>query len=424
MNRRFATSHVLLLLGLLVWHGHAAAVDLVMAGHRIALSGTQSDALVDLISGSVTVHVQANQGVKGDGWCPPDQVGAKGITAPWVELRLPNLSTHRISLNGAATQLLSNGDVQVTPLSAGGLQGDGWCPPDITWPTPLRAEPAMVMAGQSTQLIWASAGAQSCHPDGSTYPQGVTSVTGWTGTLPTQTAGRAVTPTAPGAYVFRLNCVSSTGATFTQSVPVSVTAADICAGPHQPPVGLTRATAFVNVFGLRAIGNQEWASNATLDLTMWNPPKPGQLTTGGINRSVIGNFARAGGDTAAVSMAQNGYLAMKIETAGILPLAAGSVLTEQPGQNAAPSVMSISRCPGDFAPTDSRCLSTWSGVGGIGMDVRYDAGELVPDDSGRRLLPQHDVVPAWAADQRLHPVRVLVAGFPILRRELSAELSV
>ncbi len=366
MSEPFALNRLPYLVVLLAMLGTASAADLVLAGHRIALSATQQNVVMDLLSGNVTVNVQANQGIKGDGWCPPDQVGSKSITAPWVELRLPNLSTHRISLNGAATQLLPNGDVQVTPLSPGGLQGDGWCPPDITWPTSLRAEPAAVVAGQSTLLIWASAGAQSCNPDGSTYPQGVTSVAGWTGVLPTQSAGRAVAPTVPGSYTFRLNCISSTGARFTQSVPVSVTAEDICAGPHQPPAGLTRHTAFVNIFGLRAIGNQEWAANATLDLTMWNPPKPGQVTTGGINRSVIGNFARAGGDTAAVSMPQNGYLAMKIETAGVLPLAAGSLLTEQPGQNAAPSVMSISRCPGDFAPTDSRCLSVWSGAGGIG----------------------------------------------------------
>jgi hypothetical protein len=126
-----------------------------------------------------------------------------------------------------------------------------------------------------------------------------------------------------------------------------------------------RATSFLNTTGLHAGNNREWAIGATLDLTRWDPPMPGQVTLQGINRSVIGHFARQTGDTATVSMAANGYLAMKIVTDGIVG-AAGTLITEQPGQNAAPHVISISPCPGDFAPADPKCVSPYGGANSLG----------------------------------------------------------
>jgi len=342
-----------------------SAADLVVSGYRVPLLTANPNTTIDLINGHVTVNTVANQGVKNDGWCPLADVGTKGATAPWVELRFPNAATHRISINAAHTRLLANGDIEVRAVSPGGLQGDGWCPADITWPTPLRAEPASVTTGQTVQLIWASAGAQSCNPDGSVYPQGVSSVANWTGSLPTSSAGRAVVPTVAGNYTFRLNCVSSTGATYTQSVSVTATApVDPCAG-HGPPPGLARATSMVNSAGMAGGANREWAINATLDLTRWDPPPPGQVTNQGINRSVIGSFARMSGETGIVAMPGNAYFAMKAETAGIVN-AAGSLSTEQPGQNASPAIMSISRCPGDFTPDDPKCVSAYSGVAGLG----------------------------------------------------------
>lgn len=344
----------------------AGAADLVLSGYRIPLAGASPVVSADLRSANVVVNTVANQGIKGDGWCPPSAVGTRAAPPPYVELRMPSQATHRISINGAGTRLMPNGDVVVTAVQPGGLQGDGWCPPDITWPVPLTANPNTVQAGQGLQLSWTSAGAQSCAAGASTYPQGVSSVDNWTGALPTQSAGRVVAPLVPGSYTFQIVCTSPTGAVFSQSAAVTVTPApvDPCLA-HPPPAGLVRATSFLNTSGLHAGANREWAIGAVLDLTLWDPPKPGQVTLQGINRSVIGHFARQTGDTATISMASNGYLAMRIETDGIVN-AAGTLITEQPGQNAAPHVISISPCPGDFAPADPKCLSQYGGANSLG----------------------------------------------------------
>lgn len=343
------------------------AADLVLGTHRIPLSNTDPNVQIDPQNVTVSVAAAASGGVIGDGWCPPDTLGPIPAPAPYVEIRKNGGGTHRISIDSTQTRLLANGDVAVTPLTVGGRQGDGWCPATVTFTGTLTISNSVAAANVTPRtLTWATVGAASCNTSGSVFPAGVTTVTGWplNGSVPTSSAGTSITVPQGGAYTFRINCLSATGGVFTRQVSLNAVDLPACTGTHAPPAGRTRMTGFVNSFGPFSSGNREFNFNQFLDTTRWDPPIPGQVTDMGVNRSVIGFFARTTGDTALVPVGANEYVSMKMVTTG-MPAAFGAISSEQPGQNAAPLVMSISHCPGDFAPGNSRCVSDY-GIAAMG----------------------------------------------------------
>ncbi|WP_146151694.1 hypothetical protein [Ahniella affigens] len=342
----------------------AAAADLVLGTHRIPLSATTQSANMDVQTGELRVLAAAQAGVAGDGWCPPDLAATPAVTHPQVVLQLPNGGNYRIGLADANVEVATNGDVIVHSLHQSGFQGDGWCPLDPSLVTALSADRSIMYPGRNVYLNWTSSGAVSCDTSGSVFPAGVTSVPGWTGSVSTQATGFAVQLDVAGYYQLRVNCEAANGDRFGRAVFVTVLPAPDCSGEHAPPARFTRATSFVNTANLRVSGNQEWPVNATLDLTMWNPPLPGQLTTGGVNRSVLGSFGTFVGDTAVVPISSSGYVAFRIDTGGQANKL-GSISSEQPGENSAPMFMTISPCPGDFEPQEMRCRSNY-GIAAMG----------------------------------------------------------
>lgn len=344
------------------------AADLVLGSYRIPLSNTDPDVQIDPMNLTVSVAAAASAGVIGDGWCPPNVLDPVAAPAPYVEIRKNGGGTHRIAIDPEDTRLLANGDVVVRPLTVGGRQGDGWCPATVTFTTTLTISKNVAAANVTPRLLsWATVGAASCNTSGSTFPAGVTSVSGWPASVPTSSTGTAVTVPAAGLYTFQINCLSATGTPFTRTVQLNAVALSACTDTHAPPAGRPRMTSFINSFGPFASGNQDFSLNQLLDTTLWDPPLPGQLSNAGVNRSVIGYFGRTAGDTALVPVGANHYVAMKMVTTG-MPAAFGAVSSEQPGQNAAPLVLSISHCPGDFAPENTRCRSDY-GIAALGWTL-------------------------------------------------------
>ncbi|AVP95855.1 hypothetical protein C7S18_00975 [Ahniella affigens] len=367
MNLSLRSGRAATLVLLLVVSHLLPAADLVMGTYRIPLSNTDPDVQIDPQNATVSVAAAASAGVIGDGWCPPDVLGSIPAPAPYVEIRKNSGGIHRISIDPTKTRLLANGDVDVTPLTVGGRQGDGWCPATVTFTSTLTISNSIAAANVTPRtLAWATVGAASCNTTGTVFPAGVTTVSGWplSGSVPTSSTGISVTVPDGGAYTFRINCLSATGGVFTRQVSLNAVLLSACTDTHAPPAGRSRMTSFNNVTGPWNTGNREFNLNQVLDTTRWDPALPGQLTSAGVNRSVIGYFGRTLGDTALVPVGASQYIAMKIVTTG-MPAAFGAMSSEQPGQNAAPLLLSFSHCPGDFAPTDSRCVSDY-GIAAMG----------------------------------------------------------
>lgn len=141
-----------------------------------------------------------------------------------------------------------------------------------------------------------------------------------------------------------------------------------CTG-HSPPSGVAQQTSFsLNNNQLALASNSEWPKGATLDLTSWNPPPAGQLTTAGLNKPTLGFFAKTPGDTATIELTKGSYAAFRIETSGLLGLK-GQLSSEQPPSNGAPLYLTLSTCKGDLMPEHPRCRSDVSGLASLGWTV-------------------------------------------------------
>jgi len=347
----------------------ADGANLMVGSYSVPLSGAAVQ--IDALSGSVIAHVASNAGVPGDGWCPTGSATAQTPAAPYVELRAQNGAVHRISIT--ARRIAGNGSIHVTPLSIGGAPGDGWCPTtggsSVTWPVALSASPAAIAAGATTTLRWTTAAATSCSTAGSSYPAGVTSVAGWSASMPTSSSGTTLLLSTAGTYTFRLTCSPANGAASSQTATVTVGGGTSCTGLQAPPAGYTRQTAYrLDTTQLWASSNSEWAMQQQLDLTAWWPT-PQQTTSAGVRRASLGVFAGTPGDTGTLTIDRFKYISLRIDVSAQHSGKYQSLNWEQPGSSGAPLTVSISPCPGDFRPVNPKCVSPTNGASGIGISV-------------------------------------------------------
>ncbi len=294
-------------------------------------------------------------------------------------LNLGGSNTYRIPLSSSTNISISpvTGDVTARPLNTAGTAGDGWCPAGGggggTAPTFTSTLAATIVSlpfgGGSTSLSWTATGSPTptCTNSGSSYPAGVNSVSNWGSSLPVSSSGTTVNLTTSGTYTFGISC-SNTAGTVTRQVQVVVAGSGggaNCTG-HEPPAGMSQMNSFVNTANTRAAGNQEWASGTTLNTNRWKPDPINPPNSVSPARSLLGRFGQVSGDTALVPIPSNQFVAFSIDTSGAPSNRAGTVSWEQPGENSAPLFATISPCPGDPNPTETRCKSAYNGAAGLG----------------------------------------------------------
>lgn len=298
-------------------------------------------------------------------------------------LNLGGSSTYRIPLSSSTNISISpvTGDVTARPLNTSGTAGDGWCPaggggtgtqPSFT--TNLSATVTSLPAGGgTTSLSWAVSGSPTptCTTSSSTYPVGVTSVSGWNSSMPTSSTGTTLTLTTAGTYTFTLSCTNTAGSA-SRSVNVTVASGGggtglppECSNPErQPPAGMTQMNSFVNTANLRAAGNQEWQSGTTLNTNRWKPDPTSPPNGAAPTRSLLGRWGYVTGDTGVIPVPSNQFLAFSFDTTGATNRA-GTVSWEQPGENSAPLFATISPCPGDPTGPSALCKSPYNGASGL-----------------------------------------------------------
>ncbi|MBK8284903.1 MAG: hypothetical protein IPK97_08395 [Ahniella sp.] len=128
---------------------------------------------------------------------------------------------------------------------------------------------------------------------------------------------------------------------------------------------------------LWAASNTDWLRFSQIDLTQWQPPLPGHTDASGQVRSFLGRFGRTGGDTGTAEINRGQYVSFRIDTTGHANRA-GQLSWEQPGSAGAPLLVTLSPCPGDFFPTDSRCKSNGSAASGLGWTSGVPASNYCP----------------------------------------------
>ena len=161
----------------------------IVAGNAASLTWSTSNASACTASGS---------------WAGAKQL--IGVSVPTAVLTTPGVYTYTLTCvgslgtSGSATTSLT---VTAAPATVGSF----------------AATPAAILIGGSTSLSWNANGATSCIASGGTGSDG------WTGAVPTSSAGTSVGPIATaGTYTYSLACTGPGGASVPQSVNVSVSA--------------------------------------------------------------------------------------------------------------------------------------------------------------------------------------------------------
>jgi len=318
-------------------------------------------------------------------------------------LNLGGSNTYRIPLSSSTNISISpvTGDVTARPLNSAGSSGDGWCPAGgggggtaPTFTTNLSATVTnLPFGGGSTSLSWAVTGSPTptCTTSTTTLPAGVTGVTGWNASMPTSSTGTSLALTASGTYIFRLSCTNSAG-TLAQAATVVVAASGGGGGGlparcsqsnHQAPVGMSQMNSFVNTANTRAAGNQEWSAGTTLNTNRWKPDPISPPNGATPARSLLGRWGYVTGDTAVIPVPSSQFLAFSFDTTGASSNRAGTVSWEQPGENSAPLFTTISECPGDPAPPDTKCISPYNGASGLSWRFGSTPAGWCPLEAGK-----------------------------------------
>lgn len=140
-----------------------------------------------------------------------------------IVIRKSDGTSYRIPIKAGTVVKMAPGmrSAEVQPAAAAGVAGDGWCPSaPPTFSVAFTVTPSFASAYQVVTVNWVAQNATSCTNSGSTYPSGVTSLSGWTASLPTAGANRQVTLNKAGTYTFRLTCTGP-GGSITSSRVVS-----------------------------------------------------------------------------------------------------------------------------------------------------------------------------------------------------------
>lgn len=315
------------------------------------------------------------------GLCSLAQAGDLVLNLGNSNYRIPLATSTNITISPVTN------DITARPLVSSGTAGDGWCPagsggtaPTVNFTqstTLIQPPPGNVTLSWTTSNVTGS----TCATSG-TYPVGVTGVSGWNATIPSNTSGSAtLTLSTVGSYQFTISCVGSGGTTVqTKTVNVQNQVIGNCTG-HEPPSGMTRMTSFNNTANLRAAGNQEWNIGTSLSVTSWSPDPTSPANSGLPSRAVIGKFGFQTGDTAVVPISSNQYVAFQIDTTGQASNKFGSLSSEQPGENSAPLFLTISPCPGDPNPDEARCKSDY-GLAGLGWTFGTTPATYCPMTAG------------------------------------------
>lgn len=131
-----------------------------------------------------------------------------------IVIRKNDGSSYRIPIaaNARLKILPGQGGAEIQPATSSGTAGDGWCPSaPPTFSVAFTVTPSFASAYQVVTVNWVAQNATSCSSTGSTYPSGVTSLTGWTASLPTAGANRQVTLNKAGTYNFKITCTGPGG---------------------------------------------------------------------------------------------------------------------------------------------------------------------------------------------------------------------
>lgn len=140
-----------------------------------------------------------------------------------IVIRKSDGSFYRIPIKTGTVVKMAPGmrSAEVEPATSAGTAGDGWCPSTPpSFSVTFTVTPSFASAYQIVTVNWVAQNATSCTNSGSTYPTGVTSLSGWTTSLPTAGANRQVTLNKAGTYTFRITCTGP-GGSITASRAVS-----------------------------------------------------------------------------------------------------------------------------------------------------------------------------------------------------------
>lgn len=196
-------------------------------GQSVSLPMLASGIRMDARSGDIEVSPRSASGQTGDGWCPSASGPTPATVSPALVLVLSDGRRYRIALSSSTVPSWrpSQQRLEVRTLGAQGQPGDGWCPAipanAPSFVQALQASPSSLVVGGSTRLSWQTQGASSCSSVGSSYPTGVGSVAGWQLNMPVQSTGTSLSLLTAGSYRFRLTC-TGTGGSVSSEVAVQV----------------------------------------------------------------------------------------------------------------------------------------------------------------------------------------------------------